>query len=325
MKGRQRHLTAVLGIALVLSSLYAVPPQVAGDNCRYFTETGHYVCGEFLQFFETRGGTDLFGPPISEAFEDPTRGLRVQYFRRARLEWHPYNPDPYKVQLGLLVDELGYIYPPARPEQIPPLNSAMHRYFPETGHVVSFAFLEYYSKYGVDIFGYPRSEFMYEGGRIVQYFQRACMEWHPEDAASPIHLTDLGQLYLERFPISEQYTQPQPPPATGDLGSSAVTVTRLLVSASVRFVTTGRTGTQTVFVYVSDQQQKPVQNAFVRMIVHYPSGDQIYDFPPTNATGFTRFSFDIPPSPPGQKVIIDVLVAYGNLIGSTQTFFRPWW
>jgi hypothetical protein len=30
----------------------------------------------------------------------------VQYFERARLEWHPTNVDPYKVQMGLLGREL---------------------------------------------------------------------------------------------------------------------------------------------------------------------------------------------------------------------------
>ncbi len=322
---RRASTVVLLMMTLLLSGLAAAPPQVTGGNCRYFTETGHYVCDEFLQFFETRGGFEIFGSPISEAFEDPARGLRVQYFQRARMEWHPYNPDPYKVQLGLLADELGYVYPPARPEQVPAFNSALHRYFAETGHVVSYTFLEYFDKYGVDIFGYPRSEFMYEGGRIVQYFQRARMEWYPENAASPMRLAHLGEIYLERFPIPEQYTRPQPAPATGTFGSSTGTVTKLVVSASVRFAITGRTGRQTVFVYVNDQRQQPVQDAAVRMVVHYPSGDQTYDFPQTNASGFARFGFDILPSPPGQKVIIDVIVAYDGLTGNTQTFFLPWW
>lgn len=325
MNSGRRSSTVLLIIALLLSGIAAAPLQASGKNCRYFIETGHYVCDEFLQFFETRGGIEIFGFPISEAFEDPARGLRLQYFQRARLEWHPYNPDPYKVQLGLLADELGYIYPRARPEQIPPFNSALHHYFHETGHVVSYAFLEYFNKYGVDIFGYPRSAFMYEGGRIVQYFQRARMEWYPENAASPIRLAPLGEIYLERFPIPEQYTRPQPAPATSALGSPTRTVTKLIVSATVRFAITGRTGRQTVFVYVNDQQQKPVQDAAVRMVVRYPSGDRTYDFPRTNASGFARLGFDILPSPPGRKVIIDVIVTYGGLTGNTQTFFLPWW
>ncbi len=320
----------LLMIALFVSSAFASYPQNTSDGCRYFVETGHYVCGEFLRFFEARGGVEIFGFPITEAFNDPRLSLYVQYFQRARIESHPYNPEPYKVQLGLLVDELGYIYPPARPEQIPPFNSALQYYFPETGHVVSLAFLEYFrAKGGIDIFGYPRSEFMYENGYIVQYFQRARMEWHPEDApGSQMHLTNLGELYIERFGVPKDYMIPRPPPSTLDdsiVLSRPDSVTKLDITASVRYAITGRTGTQTVFVYVNDQQQKPIEGATVKMVVHYQAENQSYNFPPTNGSGFTRYSFDIRPSPPGSKVVIDVTVMYGGLTGTTQTFFSPWW
>jgi hypothetical protein len=44
----------------------------------------------------------LFGYPISEEFIDPATGLVTQYFERARFEWHPNNPEPYRVLLGRL-------------------------------------------------------------------------------------------------------------------------------------------------------------------------------------------------------------------------------
>lgn len=315
--------------AVLLSSASATYPQAPTGNCRYFVETGHYVCDEFLKFYETRGGLEIFGYPLTEAFDDPIHGLLVQYFQRARMEWHPHNPEPYKVQLGLLVDELGYRFPPARPEQIPAFNSSLHHYFPETNHVVSYAFLSYFrEKGGLDIFGYPRSEFMYEDGYIVQYFQRARMEWHPEVISGPqMRLTNLGEIYIERFGLPGDYDKPLPPPRSGAPYAVAQesTATALYASASVRYVITGRQGIQTVFVYVTDQQHRPVQGAAVRMTVHYQSGDQRYEFEPTNASGFTRRSFDIAMSPPGRKVVIDVTVTYGNLTATTQTFFLPWW
>jgi hypothetical protein len=62
------------------------------------------------------------------------------------------------------------------------------------------------------------------------------------------------------------------------------------------------------------------------MVVHYPSGDQYYEFDElTNDSGFTGHYFDIPPASPGQKVVIAVTVTYGSLTGTTQTFFLPWW
>ena len=45
----------------------------------------------------------MFGYPISEPFVDPTTGYTIQYFERARFEYHPENAGtPYDVLLGLL-------------------------------------------------------------------------------------------------------------------------------------------------------------------------------------------------------------------------------
>jgi len=326
-----RHLPAVVIIvSLLAASIAATHPQPPSGKCEYFIETRHYVCDEFLEFFKARGGVDTFGYPLTEAFDDPTRGLRVQYFQRARMEWHPYNPDPYKVQLGLLIDELGYIYSPISKDERPAFNSSVHHYFSETGHVVSYAFLSYFrEKGGVDIFGYPRSEFMYEDGYIVQYFQRARMEWHPEAATgSQMRLTNIGELYIEKSGIPGGYDKPMDPPIGPEDDPSKTPepwITRLNASASVRYVIMGRQGTQTVFVYVNDQGREPVQGATVRAIVRYQTGDQTHTCDATNASGFAKCSFDIQLSPPGEKVIIDVKVDYGGMTATTQTFFLPWW
>jgi len=337
MNGGRILFTVVIVAALLTSSVAAVSPRSLNQDCRYFDQTGHYVCDHFINFFDTRGGLGIFGYPLTEAFEDPAHGgLRVQYFQRARMEWHPYNPAPYKVQLGLLVDELGYSYPPAQSQQIPASNSAFHHYFPETKHVVSYAFLDYFrQRGGLDIFGYPRSEFMYEGGHLVQYFQRARMEWHPErPAGSQMSLANLGEIYIERFGVPNEYRQPVPPPRpSDDLGTaetpspsdSTPTVTKLNISASVRYAITGRQGGQTVFVYVNNQQQQPVQDAVADAVIHYQSGDHRCELPPTDASGFTKCSFDILQSPPGKRVVIDVSVTHNDLTATTQTFFLPWW
>jgi hypothetical protein len=101
--------------------------------------------------------------------------------------------------------------------------------------------------------------------------------------------------------------------------------TSLDASASVRFVTMGREGTQTVFVYVNDQRHEPVQGAAVSIVVRYQTGPQSQACDPTNESGFTKCSFDVNSLPPGEKVIIDVSAVYGSLPASTQTFFIPWW
>ena len=94
-EGRSLLVATILAAIALTSRLSAARSQPTNENCAYFAETDHYVCDEFLEFFETRGGLGIFGYPLTEAFDDPARGLRVQYFQRVRMELHPYNPKPY--------------------------------------------------------------------------------------------------------------------------------------------------------------------------------------------------------------------------------------
>ncbi len=84
------------------------------QGCYYFRETGHNICDGFRTYWQRHGlefGDDgvsyresvaLFGFPISEEFIDPDTGLTIQYFERARFEFHPENPEPFAVLLGRL-------------------------------------------------------------------------------------------------------------------------------------------------------------------------------------------------------------------------------
>ena len=77
-----------------------------GESSAYFKETGHNLSDAFLSVWQARGGLRVFGYPISEAFQEasPTDGVvrEVQYFERARFEYHPDAPRGSRVQLGLL-------------------------------------------------------------------------------------------------------------------------------------------------------------------------------------------------------------------------------
>jgi hypothetical protein len=359
----------IIAVTLSIGSRAVTHAQpVPGKNCRYFYKTGHRVCDPFREFFDTRGGLEIFGYPLSEQFNDPAHGgLLVQYFQRARMEWHPDNPEPYQVQLGLLIDELGYRYPPARPEDIPAPDDPAHRYFPETQHVVSYAFLDTFrEKGGLDIFGYPRSEFLFEEGTVVQYFQRARMEWYRNQPGQPMRLANVGEWYRAIVPVPEQYFHPASPPsgpvpprvpstlflplvlanarphmllptaehprppATAVPGppptaEARVPVTALRLSAVVRYPITGQTGTQTAFIYVNDQEGRPIAGARAQVVVHYPWGDQDCTPEPTDGAGFTRCGFEILSPTPGKAVLIDIEVASGGLTETTQTSFMPWW
>ncbi len=155
----------------------------------YFPETGHVVSGALLRYWRAYGGLEQFGYPRTEEFEErsPYDGklYTVQYFERARFELHPeYAGSPYEVLLGLLGRDFHRIDPPAAP-----LPGAS--YFPETGHNLRGAFLDYWLNHGgLFVSGLPISEEIMEvspdDGRpyLVQYFERARYEYHPEYAGT---------------------------------------------------------------------------------------------------------------------------------------------
>jgi hypothetical protein len=76
----------------------------------YVPETAHSLSGRFLQYWQTTGGLALYGYPISEPLTEPSatdgKPYTVQYFERARFEYHPENKPPFDVLLGLLGRQL---------------------------------------------------------------------------------------------------------------------------------------------------------------------------------------------------------------------------
>ncbi len=87
------------------------PPPAATPLRRYFPETGHTLAYGFLRFWLRNGGLTVFGYPISEELSevDPATGqtVTVQYFERARFEWHPEAVGTlWEVQLTRLGAEL---------------------------------------------------------------------------------------------------------------------------------------------------------------------------------------------------------------------------
>ncbi len=100
--GRER-----VGSALGNPAFNPIPPfPDSPEGCRYFAETGHSLCFGFRYFWEHNGGEAVFGVPISEEFDEanPDTGVNytVQYFTRARFEYHPEAPPEWRVQLGRL-------------------------------------------------------------------------------------------------------------------------------------------------------------------------------------------------------------------------------
>ncbi|MEX2425854.1 MAG: L,D-transpeptidase [Thermomicrobiaceae bacterium] len=71
------------------------------DDTRFFEATGHRLSFGFKTYWERNGELRVFGYPISEEFTED--GRTVQYFERARFEWHPeHRGTQYEILLGHL-------------------------------------------------------------------------------------------------------------------------------------------------------------------------------------------------------------------------------
>ena len=147
----------------------------------FFTETGHSLAGDFLKYYRANPkARELFGLPLTEAYADqfPDGSVyMVQYFERARFEFHPAAPAGQQVQLGILGPAMlnGQTFQGVQPVQ----STVSQVYFPETGHTISNGFLNYWkTNGGLPVFGFPLSEEVGENGIAVQYFERAKFEYY---------------------------------------------------------------------------------------------------------------------------------------------------
>jgi len=85
----------------------AAMPAPCADDCTAFAETAHTLRGTFRRHWTTNGGLPVFGLPLTEEFRETSAAdgetYTVQYFERARFEYHPEHADtPYTVLLGHL-------------------------------------------------------------------------------------------------------------------------------------------------------------------------------------------------------------------------------
>lgn len=321
VKGSKR-IRCIISIIALWLALMILPSgtEAQAQSVRYFPETGHNVRGEFLEFFDQHGGLRIFGYPITEEFT--LDGRTVQYFQRARFELHLENQPPYRVQLGLLGQELGKQAPAVENKGY----SLFQRYFPETGHHVAFAFLTFFDDSGgVDDFGYPITEFVSENGRIVQYFQRAKFEWYPELApAQRVQLGNLGSIHFDLLAsqgrVSPSLKQPAPPAIPGTAAPLALKVT-----ATPKQTVASRRTSQTIYVFVTDQKNSPLAGAAVKITVRDGSTIYLQDImAATNTQGFTSYTFALSQFNTGQNVIVEVTAELQGLSTKTQTSFFTW-
>ena len=221
----QRRLSLLFAMAVALVLALPFPPiaqqQVAAQKpgCQTFPETGKSVCGRFLEYWLGHGGVAQQGYPISDEIQEVSavdgKTYTVQYFERAVFEKHPENQPPYDVLLSLLGSEFYELkYPNGAPGQ--QANSSPGSvFFAETGRRLGGKFLEYWQSHGAVMQqGYPVSDEFQERSDvdgnvyIVQYFERAVFEYHPEN--TPPYDVLLSQ--LGTFQFKRKYQRPMPTP-----------------------------------------------------------------------------------------------------------------
>jgi hypothetical protein len=92
---------------------------------RYFAQTQQIVQYGFKEIWETRGGQPIFGLPLSGEITETTddgRVRTVQYFERARFEYHPDQPPGRRVLISALGRRLAprELLTPLAPNAPPP-------------------------------------------------------------------------------------------------------------------------------------------------------------------------------------------------------------
>jgi hypothetical protein len=309
-----------VAVAISLETSFAQKEAV-----KYFPETGHWVRDDFLtEYASVSNPLLLYGFPIASEFQTQTvpnhPNLRVQYFQRSRFEYHPENPEELRViltNLGELIYELDQ---PATPVAVP-TNFPTCRYFPDTDHHVCYAFLDFFDAYGgIAQFGYPISEIEIHDGRLVQYFQRARFEWHPElPSGERVKLTDLGDLYFDLYENAE-YRNPE------EIDSNAPsTVLDLKVYAFIENAVVRPGLMQDIFVIVRDQRYRAIANAQVVFTVTLADGSEDrYIMPLTDAHGITSLEFPTRSHVWGVAEI-SITVTYDQFQKQTRTSYRIWW
>ena len=206
---------APLLLLAVGSALAPVTDVAAAIESSSFcaTQTQKCVRGTLYGYWRENNGVNRLGLPISDEFDEQGAdgaAHRVQYFERARLEYHQESINtPAVIQQGLIgKEQFAAKYPQGRPA-----SGAGEQCFAETGACLLGGFRAYWNRNGgLAQFGFPISDEFDEAGQRVQYFERARFEYRPENAGTP---GEVSLALLGRDALAAKYPQGPPPAATG--------------------------------------------------------------------------------------------------------------
>lgn len=324
----KRFLAGLVGLSLLLGGIVLLVRSPQQENRppsnfepRFYPETGHSVSGDFLRrYLQAENPELIYGLPITEPFYSKEAQRIVQYFENTRFEFYPENPPELRVR----VTPLGQIFlhqQPATELEIPyPLGRCQS--FPETGFSVCYDFLDFFERNGgVRIFGYPISEVVLQDGLIVQYFQLLRIEWGGAgSAASPVRVSPLGRRYFSLVQEDQRLLA-----ALSAENNAPQLIRSIRVRAFPLKPVASLIETQSIYVIVQDQNERPVADAQVSVRIFLPDGLEAYPPGPrlSDASGIARFDFPYQSTQPGIAVV-RVHALYGDLQASSETSFRIW-
>ena len=315
-------------LILLLTSLAAKPlQQITDDGSWTFPESNSSftISGEFLDFYrQTDAYLLLLGFPITDVVDHPVYpGAKSQYFQRARLDLYPNEPEGQRVRLASLGVWLYDETRRGKPANLPYVPSVC-RMFESRQIPVCYDFLKFYEEHDGEIyFGEPIAPMeKLANNRIVQYFERARLEYWPENPPKMrVMLTDVGKIDCD-------ITCPKNGPGLGPSSSAPGPENIILtVHAFTARPLVAPNSKQTVYVIVQNQNFRPESGVLVTLSLRLPNGQfQNHRLDETDQNGLTKIDLPVGVYKPNQ--IVEVTVQAELPQGpeaTTSTYFRIWW
>lgn len=333
-------------VLCLLSFFAVVAPAQAAPKEICFQQVPDCITFRFAEFWTDNGGLAVFGLPLSNDHNEKVgdQKYKVQYFERARFEYHKGDPEPYDVLFGRLAAD--WLLAQGRDWQtFPKADPAAAHYFAETGHAIAPQFWGFWSRNGLEfdgnakaksmaespaLFGYPISEAQMEPpptARCIwtQWFERARFEYHPENKA-PYDVL-LGRLGADALAASQQ--KPDKPAAEGKpakaigcppnapapaegaqawMGDAEPIAPGIMNAVCARLIVNGA----------------PVTGAEVKATAHYEGATASYGPIVTGADGQVQIDFNIGKAKNRTPVTIELaFIAPGGQSFSAATSFQP--
>ena len=243
------------------------------------------VAGQFDSYIAEHGGAAVFGEKIGNLVY--AGDVAYQYYSNVALIWTPTSDNPVSLE------PLGALDAPEVPSISAPAASDQVHYFPETGHSVTMAFLDFFAAYGgQQPFGFPLTEFRQEDDLAVQWFENVRLEWRPElPDGQRVQLSPLGEINYQRYQgnlprqetIQETIQEPIPELATQETPPTPPAEFHIKIAPEKPILPAG--APQRVRFLAFDDSTQFLPNIDIVLYVEARNWSKVLTAPPTDANG----------------------------------------